>query len=175
MNSLVKRELVRGLPQMEFTQEGLCEAGQKGKSKKASHKGTDTSAITEPLQLLHMDSIGLVNVISISKKIYDLMIVDDYSNYTWVLFLHSKDEAPQMVIDHVKLIELDSKCPVRAIRSNNGTEFKNAVLNDFYADKGITRQYSTPKTSQQNRVVKRKNCTLIEATRTMLSDSKLPM
>ena len=49
MNSLVKRELVRGFPRMEFTQEGLCEACQKGKSKKASHKGTDTSAITEPL------------------------------------------------------------------------------------------------------------------------------
>ena len=49
INSLVKRELVRGLPQMEFTQEGLCKACQKGKSKKASHKGTDTSIITEPL------------------------------------------------------------------------------------------------------------------------------
>ena len=140
MNSLVKRELVRGLPQMEFTQEGLCEACQKGKSKKASHKGTDTSIITEPLQLLHMDLFGPVNVMSMSKKRYALVIVDDYSKYTWVLFLHSKDETPQMVIDHVKLIELDSKCPVRAIRSDNGTEFKNAVLNDFCADKGITRQ-----------------------------------
>ena len=49
MNSLVKRELVRGLPQMEFTQEGLCEACQKGKSKKSSHKGTDISTITESL------------------------------------------------------------------------------------------------------------------------------
>ena len=80
-----------------------------------------------------------------------------------------------MVIDHVKLIELDSKCPVRAIRSDNGTEFKNAVLNDFCADKGITRQYSTPRTPQQNGVVERKNRTLIEAARTMLSESKLPM
>ena len=81
---------------------------------------------------------------SMSKKRYALVIVDDYSKYTWVLFLHSKDETPQIVIDHVKLIELDSKCPVRAIRSDNGTEFKNAILNDFCADKGITRQYSTP-------------------------------
>ena len=166
---------MRGLPQMEFTQEGLCEACQKGKSKKASHKGTNTSAITEPLQLLHMDLFGPVNVMSMSKKRYALVIVDDYSKYTWVLFLHSKDETPQMVIDHVKLIELDSKCPVRAIRSDNGTEFKNAVLNDFCADKGITRQYSAPRTPQQNGVVERKNRTLIEAARTMLSESKLPM
>ena len=128
--------------------EGLCEACQKGKSKKASHKGTDTSSITEPLQLLHMDLFGPVNVMSMSKKRYAILIVDEYSKYTWVLFLHSKDETPQMVIDHVKLIELDSKYPVRVIRSDNGTEFKNIVLNDFCDDKGITRQYSTPRTPQ---------------------------
>ena len=144
-------------------------------SKKASHKDTDTSIITEPLQLLHMDIFGPVNVMSMSKKIYALVIVDDYSKYMWVLFFHSKDETPQMVIDHVKLIELDSKCPVREIRSDNGTEFKNAVLNDFCADKGITRQYSGPRTPQHNGVIERKNRTLIEAARTMLSESKLLM
>ena len=95
-----------------------------------------------------MDLFGPVNVMSMSKKIYVLVIVDDYSKYTWVLFLHSKDETPQMVIDHLKLIELDSKFPVRAIRSDNGTEFKNALLNDFCSDKGISRQYSTPRTHQ---------------------------
>ena len=78
-----------------------------------------------------MDLFGPVNVMSMSKKRYALVIVDDYSKYTWVLFLHSKDETPQMVIDHLKLIELDSKVPVRAIRSDNGTEFKNQLLNDF--------------------------------------------
>ena len=94
MNSIVKRELVRGLPQMEFTQEGLCEACQKEKSKKSSHKGTDTSTITEPLQLLHMDLFGPVNVMSMSKKRNALVIVYDYSKYMWVLLLHSKDETP---------------------------------------------------------------------------------
>ena len=92
MNSLVKMELVRRMPQMEFTQEGLCEACQKWKSMKAIYKGTDSSTITEPLQLLHMDLFGLVNILSMSKKKYALMIVDDYSKYTWVLFLHSKDD-----------------------------------------------------------------------------------
>ena len=75
-----------------------------------------------------MDLFGLVNVMSMSNKIFALVIVDDYSKYTWVLFFHSKDETPQMVIDHVKLIELDYKCHVRAIRSDNGTEFKNVSL-----------------------------------------------
>ena len=79
---------------MEFTQEGLCEACQKGKSKKASHKGTHTSAITETQQILHMDLFCPMNVMSMSKKRYALVIVDDYSKYTWVLFLHSKDKTP---------------------------------------------------------------------------------
>ena len=122
-----------------------------------------------------MDLFGPVNVMSMSKKRYALVIVDDYSKYTWVLFLHSKDETPQMVIDHMKLIKLDSKAPVRAIRSDNGTEFKNQLLNDFCSDKGISRQYSAPRTPQQNGVVEMKNRTLIEAARTMLSESGLPM
>ena len=79
------------------------------------------------------------------------------------------------MIDHLKLIELDSKVPVRAIRSDNGTEFKNQLLNDFCSDKGISRQYSSPITPQQNGVVERKNRTLIEAARTMPSESRLPM
>ena len=122
-----------------------------------------------------MDLFGPVNVMSMSKKRYALVIIDDYSKYTWVLFLHSKDETPQMVIEHLKLIELDSKAPVRVIRSDNGTEFKNQLLNDFCSDKGISRQYSAPRTPQQNGVVERKNRTLIEAARTMLSESRHPM
>ena len=111
MNSLVKRRIgVRIYIIWSSHMEGLCEACHKEKSKKASHKGTDTSAITEPLQLLHMDLFGPVNMMSMLKKRYALVIVDDYSKYMWVLFLHSKDETPQMVIDHVKLIELDFKC-----------------------------------------------------------------
>ena len=121
INSLVKRELVRGLPLKEFCPEGLCEACEKGKSKKASHRSKDMSSITEPLQLLHMDLFGPVNVMSMSKKRYALVIVDDYSKYTWVRFLHSKDEAPQVIIDHIKKIELEADVHVLTIRSDNGT------------------------------------------------------
>ena len=174
MNSLVKRELVRGLPLMEFNQEGLCEACEKGKSKKASHGSKGMTSITEPLQLIHMDLFGPVNVMSLSRKRYALVMVDDYSKYTWVLFIQSKDEATQLIIDHIKKIEVEAKLPVRTIRSDNGTEFKNAVLNDFCSEKGISRQYSAPRTPQQNGVVERKNRTLVEAARTMLSESKLP-
>lgn len=121
MNSLVKREFVRGLPEIELCQEGLCETCKKEKSKKASHQRKDSSDIIEPLQLLHIDLFGLVNVMSMSRKRNALVIVDDYSNYTWVLFLASKDEAPQIIIDHIKKIELEVDLSINKIRSNNGT------------------------------------------------------
>ncbi|XP_074377221.1 uncharacterized protein LOC141718736 [Apium graveolens] len=168
------RELVRGLPEMEFCPEGLCEACEKGKSKRASHKKKTVSDIAEPLQLLHMDLFGPVNVISMSRKKYCLVIVDDYSRYTWVLFLHSNNEAAEMIIDHINMIELEAGVPVRCIRSDNGTEFKNAKLNDFCVEKGISRQYSAPRTPQQNGVVERKNRTLVEAARAMLNEANLP-
>ena len=153
MNSLVKKELVRGLPDMEFCKEGLCEACEKGKSKKASNRSKDSTSITEPLQLLHMDLFGPANVMSLSRKRYALVIVDDFSKYTWVLFLDSKDQTPKTIIDHIKRIELEANLLVRKIRSDNGTEFKNAILNEFCTDKGISRQYSAPRTPQQNEVV----------------------
>ena len=137
--------------------------------------GGVTYGITEPLQLLHMDLFGLVNIMSISNKKYALVIADDYSMYPWVSFLHSKNGAPQMILDHVKKIELEAKLPVRTIRSDNGTEFKNAVLTNFCTEKGILRQYSAPRTPQHNRVVERNNQTLVEAARTMLGQSKLPI
>ena len=94
MNYLVKRELVRGLPDMEFCKEGLCEACEKGKSKKASHRSKEMTSITEPLQLLHMDLFGPVNVMSLSRKRYALVIIDDFTKYIWVMFLNSKEENP---------------------------------------------------------------------------------
>ena len=97
------------------------------------------TSITEPLQLLLMDLFGPVNVLSLSRKRYALVIVDDFSKYTWVLFLNSKDETPTTIIDHIKRIELEANLPVMKIRSDNGTEFKNVILNEFCTDKGISR------------------------------------
>ena len=93
--------------------------------------------VSEPLQQIHMDLFGPVNVMSVSRKRFALVMVDDYSKYTWVLFLHSKDETPQLIINHVNKIELEANLHVRLIRSDNGTEFKNSVLNDFCTEKGI--------------------------------------
>ncbi|GJV81924.1 putative ribonuclease H-like domain-containing protein [Tanacetum coccineum] len=103
-----------------------------------------------------------------------LVITDDYSRFIWVFFLASKDETSGILKNFITEIEnlVDKK--VKIIRCDNGTEFKNRVMNEFCEKKGIKREFSVVRTPQQNSVAKRRNRTLIEATRTMLVDSKLP-
>ncbi|KAD5960963.1 hypothetical protein E3N88_12436 [Mikania micrantha] len=97
------------------------------------------------------------------------------SRYTWVFFLSTKDETAETLKSFILRVENESDHHVKIIRSDQGTEFKNHVLNSFCESKGITRQFSAPRTPQQNGVAERKNRTLIEAARTMLSDVKLPL
>ena len=97
INSLVKRDI----PTLELKEEEVCEPCQKGKIKRSSHKSKKFSSITAPLRLIHMYLFGPVNVMSLTKKKYVVVMVDDLSRYTWVKFLHFKDEAPQIIIDHL--------------------------------------------------------------------------
>ncbi|KAJ9544473.1 hypothetical protein OSB04_024180, partial [Centaurea solstitialis] len=173
MNLLVKNNLVRGLPAKEFSCDDHCVACLKGKQYKSSHKSKEVNTISSPLQLLHMDLFGPTNVMSIGKKSYSLVIVDDYSRFTWVYFLRTKDETSGLIKPFVLRMENKTNLRVKVIRSDNGTEFKNTDLNSFCEEKGIERQYNAPRTPQQNGVAERRNRTLIEATRTMLADSKL--
>ncbi|KAJ9557270.1 LOW QUALITY PROTEIN: hypothetical protein OSB04_011884 [Centaurea solstitialis] len=173
MNLLVKNQL-RSSPK-EFTLDDHCVACLKGKQHKASHKSKTINTISAPLQLLHMDLFGPTNVMSIGKKSYCLVIIDDYSRFTWVFFLRTKDETSGLIKPFVKRVENQVNLRVKVIRSDNGTEFKNADLNSFCEEKGIERQFSAPRTPQQNGVAERRNRTLIEAARTMLADSKLPI
>ena len=128
MNLLVKKNLVRGLPKAEFTKDGLCDACQKGNQRKASSKSKTESSIDEPLQLLHMDLFGPINIMSISKKKYCLVIVDDFTRFSCTFFLYSKDEASQLIINHIKVVDNDSRWNVKRIRTDNGIEFKNSII-----------------------------------------------
>ncbi|GJV28556.1 retrovirus-related pol polyprotein from transposon TNT 1-94 [Tanacetum coccineum] len=113
--------------------------------------------------------------LSIKGKKYILVIVDDYSRFTWVKFLRSKDETPEFVINFLKQIQVGLNKTVRFIRTDNGTEFVNQVMSEYYEGVGIFHQKSVPRTPQQNGVVERRNRTLVEAARTMMIFSKAPM
>ena len=148
MNELVKKELVRGIPQMEFTKDGLYDAFQKGKQIKASFRKKLDSIIEGPLQLLHMDLFGPVNILSISRKRYFLVIVDDFSKFSWTYFLKSKDEASEIIINHIRQVNNHPDFKVRRIRSDNGTEFKNSVMRAFCEKNGILHEFSAAWTPQ---------------------------
>ncbi|GJR89649.1 retrovirus-related pol polyprotein from transposon TNT 1-94 [Tanacetum coccineum] len=174
INDLTRLDLVDGLPKFKYGKDHLCSACERGKSKKASHPPKLVPSDHSKLELLHMDLCGPMRVASINGKKYILVIVDDYSRYTWVYFLHSKDETPEIIKKFIAQAQLNYKAKVCKIRTDNGTEFKNATLKAHYEKLGIMQQFSTARTPQQNGVVERRNRTLVEAARTMLIFSRLP-
>nr|GEW89032.1 retrovirus-related Pol polyprotein from transposon TNT 1-94 [Tanacetum cinerariifolium] len=168
INHLARQGLVRGLPKHKFEKAHLYSACAMGKSKKNSHKPKSKDTNQEKLYRLHMDLCGPMCVESVNGKKYILVIVDDYSRYTWVKFLRSKDEAPDFIIKFLKMIQVQLKVSVRRIRTDNGTEFVNQTLHEYYEQVGISHETSFASSSQQNGVIERRNRTLIEAARTML-------
>nr|GEU84245.1 hypothetical protein [Tanacetum cinerariifolium] len=174
MNKLVKRNLVRGLPSKLFENDQTYVACPKGKHHIASCKPKTENSISLPLHLLHMDLFGPTFVKNLMKKMYCLVVTDDYGRFTWAFFLTTKDETSGILKSFVTGIEnlLDHK--VKVIRCDNGTKFKNRETNQFCEMKGIFRQFSVARTPQQNGVTESRNRTRIEAARTMLANSKTP-
>nr|GEV61975.1 retrovirus-related Pol polyprotein from transposon TNT 1-94 [Tanacetum cinerariifolium] len=175
MNDLARKDLVRGLPRLKFKKDHLCLVCQLGKSKKHTHKLNTENLIMEVLHTLHIDLCGPMQVQSINGKKYILGIVDDYSRFTWVKFLRSKDETSEFFIKFLKQIQVGLNKNVRYTCTDNGTEFVNQVLTEYYESVSIFYQKSVPRTPQQNDIVKKQNRTLVEAARTMLIFSKAPM
>ncbi|GJT70657.1 retrovirus-related pol polyprotein from transposon TNT 1-94, partial [Tanacetum coccineum] len=175
INDLARKDLVRGLSRLKFEKDHLCSACQLGKSKKHTHKPKSENTNLEVLNTLHMDLCGLMRVQTINGKKYILVIVDDYSRFTWVKFLRSKDETLEVVTKFLKQIQVGLNKTVRFICTDNGTEFVNKTLTDYYENVGIFHRKTVPRTPQQNGVVKRRNRTLVEAAQTMLLFAKAPM
>jgi hypothetical protein len=123
--------LLRGLPLLKFKSDLICAPCHHGKIIAASHSPVNIVITEHPEQLLHMDTIGPSRIRSMGDKWYVLVIVDDYSRYSWVFFLESKDQ----VFEHFRLLalRLNNEHPncFKAIQSDNGTEFRNASFNGF--------------------------------------------
>ncbi|GKA97377.1 retrovirus-related pol polyprotein from transposon TNT 1-94 [Tanacetum coccineum] len=146
-----------------------------GKNKKKPHKPKSEDTNQEKLYLLHMDLCGPMRVASFNGKKYIFVIVDDYSRFTWVKFLRSKDEALDFIIKFLKMIQVRLQVTVRRIKTDNGTEFVNQTLREYYEKIGISHETSVARSLQQNGFVERRNRTLIEAARTMLIYAKAPL
>nr|GEX63382.1 hypothetical protein [Tanacetum cinerariifolium] len=145
INDLAKNDLVSGLLKFKYHKEHLCPSCEQGKSKRASHPPKPVPNSRQRLHLLHMDLYGPMRIASINEKRYFLRIT---------ILLQS---------------------PVIIIRTDNGTEFKNQVLKEYFDSVGISHQVSSVQTPQQDGVVERRNQTLVEAARTMLIFSCAPL
>ncbi|GJW07776.1 retrovirus-related pol polyprotein from transposon TNT 1-94 [Tanacetum coccineum] len=167
--------LVRGLTKLKFEKDHLCSACAMGKSKKKPHKPKSKDTNQEKLYLLHMDLCGTMRVASINGKKYILVIIDDYSRFTWVKCLRSKDEDLDFIIKFLKMIQVRLKVPVRLIKIDNGTEFVNQTLREYYEKVGISHETFVARSPQQNGVIEKRNRTLIEAACTMLIYAKAPL
>nr|GEY15635.1 hypothetical protein [Tanacetum cinerariifolium] len=175
INLLSKNDIVVGLPKLKFVKDHLCSSCELGKAKRKSFHTKLTPSSKRRLQLLHMDLCGPMRVANINGKRYVLVIVDDYSRYTWTHFLRSKDETPEVLINFLRLIQRGLQAQVRVVRTNKGTKFFNQTLHAYFATEGILHQTSIAQTPEQNGVVKRRNRTFVEAARTMLSAAKVPL
>nr|GFA51261.1 retrovirus-related Pol polyprotein from transposon TNT 1-94 [Tanacetum cinerariifolium] len=157
INDLAKNDLVFGIPKFKYAKEHLCPSCEQGKSKRASHPPKPIPNSKHRLHLLHMDLCGSMRVASINGKRYVQVIVDDYSRYTWVHFLRTKDETPEAIKNFLKKIYVRLQAPVIIVRADNKTEFKNYILKEYFDSAGATHETSAVKTPYQNGVIEHRN------------------
>ncbi|GJX23541.1 retrovirus-related pol polyprotein from transposon TNT 1-94 [Tanacetum coccineum] len=150
---LSKKDVVTGLPKLKYVKDQLCSSCEMSKAKRSSFKTKAVPSSKGRLNLLHMDLCG-----------------PSECKHKW-----EEDETPEVLKDFLTMIQRNLQAQVITVRTDRGTEFLNKTLHAYFKEEGIEHQTSTPRTPEQNGVVERRNRTLVEAARTMLSASKLPL
>jgi transposase InsO family protein len=157
LSHLSKLNLVRGLPQLRLEKELVCAPCRHAKMVASFHPPLTDVMTEHPCELLHMDLVGPARVRSVGGKSYVLVVVDDYSRYVWVFFLEEKGETFGFVRDLVLRLRNERHGDaIRAILSDNGSEFRNSRFETFCHDLGLEHQFSSPYTPPQHGVVERK-------------------
>jgi len=170
LKKLMKKELIRGLKDVTFEKDKLCSACQVGKQVANTHPTKVYLSTSRVLELLHMDLFGLTTYASLGGNKYCLVIVDDYSWYTWTFFLRDKAKVASIFKKFAKNAQNQFYVKIKKIRSDNGKEFDNTNIEECYDEVGIKHEFSSTYTPQQNGVVERKNQTLITLARSMLDE-----
>ncbi|XP_061998818.1 uncharacterized protein LOC133716093 [Rosa rugosa] len=168
---LSSKQCVRGLPNLKGKTDKICGDCKIGKQTKAPHRVLNSATTTKVLELLHMDLMGPAQSESIGGKSYMLVVVDDFSRYTWVNFLKDKTETFESFKNLSQKLIIEKKSSntsIVRVRSNNGTEFKNASFSNYFHELGVSHEFSAPITPQQNGIVERKNRVLLDMARVML-------
>jgi transposase InsO family protein len=156
LHKFLKGEHILGLTNVYFEKDRICSACQAGKQVGAHHPHKNIMMTDMPLELLHIDLFGPIAYISIGRSKYCLVIVDDYSRFTWVFFLQEKSQTQETLKGFLRWAQNEFGLRIKKIRSDNGTEFKNSKIEGFLEDEGIKHEFSSPYAPQQNGVVERR-------------------
>ena len=169
LNRLVKHDLVKGLKDVVFEKDKLCSFCQSSKQVGNTHPKKSIMNTSKAFELLHTDLFGPIQYTSIGGNKYGFVIVDDYTRYTWVFFLVDKSDVFATFKSFVKGIHNEFETTIKRVRSDNGNEFKNTRIDELCDEFGIRHQFSAKYTSQSNDLIERKNRTLIDMARSILS------
>ena len=173
LRKLVNKKMVVGLecsPSEDFFCDSCCE----GKIHKQPFVKLETRKKRQPLELIHSDVCGKITPSSTGGGQYFLTLIDDSTRYTWIYILKHKSEVFEHFRQWKTLVEKQYGSNVKVLRTDNGGEFTSGEFESFLRNEGIKHEKTIPKTPEQNGVAERKNRTLVEAVRSMLSDSGLP-
>jgi transposase InsO family protein len=140
---LLKDEHILGLTNVHFEKNRICRACQARKQVGVPHPPKSIMTTTQPLELIHMDLFGSVAYLSLGGNKYGLVIVDDYSRFTWVFFLYDKCQVQEKVKILIRRAQKEFSLPIKKVRINNGTEFKNTQVEEFLDEEGIKHEFST--------------------------------
>jgi transposase InsO family protein len=173
LRTLQSKNMIHGLPQLSASTV-TCTDCIMGKQHRDPISKRSTWRATQKLQLIHTDICGPVSPMSNSKKRYSLCFIDDFSRKAWIYFLSEKSEAFNMFKCFKKLVENETGLSIKCLRTNRGGEFNYKDFNEFCKQHGIKRQLTAAYTPQQNGVAERKNRTVMNLVRSMLSEKKMP-
>ena len=157
MAKVSKLEVVVGLPKFGKVEKTVCGPCQMGKQTKSSRPKVNVIATSRPLELLHVDLMGPTRMESLAGKRYIMVVVDDFSRYSWVEFLRETSEAYGKMEKLCKRLQNEKGVPIIKIRSDRWKEFENVKFETFCNEHGIKKEFLALKTPQQNGVVERKN------------------
>ena len=157
ISKLIKENLVNGSPNLNLLSNHVCKACQLEKHTRTSFKPKNIVTTTRPLELLHIDLFGPTRTTSLGGKKNGLVIVDDYSRYTWVLFITHKNKTFFNFLTLFTRLTNEKNTTINSIRTDHGSKFDNNKFEEFCNKNRIKHNFSVPRIPQQNRMVERKN------------------
>ncbi|CAJ2655081.1 unnamed protein product [Trifolium pratense] len=170
---LEQKNMVRGLPKLQDSS-NVCSDCMIGKQHREPFLKVSTRRATKRLQLIHADVFGPIKPESNSNKRYFLTFIDDFSRKTWVYFLSEKSSVLEMFKKFKAMVEKETSDAICCLRTDRGGEFTSTDFNTFCSLHGIKRQLTVAYTPHQNGVVERKNRTIMNMVRSMLSGKGIP-